>query len=154
VIISPSSAHTLRTYVVGDNVVVVVELPATDCANAALLSHLPVQQLSHLSRRSQFPVSSRVMRIFDPLNSKTDQLGSWDVFAATAEKRFVDWAQLIRAKSHGIPLIACEVENGGKYLRVGSKDGASRTTLDCYNFCPRRINVEPGESSSAVEAGT
>ena len=106
VIISPSSAHTLRIYVVGDDIVVVGELLVANCADAALLSHLPVQQLSHLSRRSQFPVSSRVMRIFDSLNSKTDQLGSWEVFAATADKRFVDWAQLIRAKSHGIPLIA------------------------------------------------
>jgi hypothetical protein len=75
-----------------------------DWANATLLADLAVQQLAHLGRRSQFPVPSRVMGIFNFLNSESDQLGSGERFPTTAGKRLVNRAQFIATESHGIPL--------------------------------------------------
>lgn len=100
-IISPGSAHSFRVLVVWNDVIVVSEFVVADRAYAALLSYLPVQQLPHLSRGSQFPVSSRVMRIFNSLNSKSDQLGLGYEFSATAGERLVNGAQFIAAESHG-----------------------------------------------------
>jgi len=68
-IVSPSSAHSFGVSVVRDDVVVVSELFVTDGAYASLLSDFPVQHLAHLGRRSQFPVSSWVMRIINALHS-------------------------------------------------------------------------------------
>lgn len=68
VIIPPRSAHSFRILVVRNDVVVVRELFVTDCAYPSLLSDLTVQQLPHLGRRSKFPISTRVVRIFDPLH--------------------------------------------------------------------------------------
>jgi hypothetical protein len=43
------------------------------------------------------------MRVFDPLNSESDQLGLRDELAATAGKGLMDWAQFANTESHGIP---------------------------------------------------
>jgi hypothetical protein len=51
-----------------------------------------------------------MMRIFNPLNSESYQLGVGKELAATAGERFVNWAKFIGMESHGIPLIC--VGNG------------------------------------------
>jgi hypothetical protein len=42
-----------------------------DRAYSGLLPHLAVQKFSHFSRRPEFPIFSRVVRIFDALNSQS-----------------------------------------------------------------------------------
>ena len=80
---------------VGNDVVVVRELFVADGARASLLSDLHVQQLPHLPRRSKFPVSTRVVWIFNPLNSKPNQFGLGKERAATASQGSVDGAQFV-----------------------------------------------------------
>ena len=70
-IVSPRSAHPLRMFMVGDDVVKVCEFFKANCANAGLLADLAVKQLSHLGRGPQFPVSARVVRILNSLNSES-----------------------------------------------------------------------------------
>src|SRR5580692_6162172 len=55
-------------------------------------------------RRSKFPVSTRVVWIFNPLNSKPNQFGLGKERAAAASQGSVDGAQFVRTQSHGIPL--------------------------------------------------
>jgi hypothetical protein len=86
------------------NVVVVRELFVADGTDAPLQPDLAVQQLPHLCWRSEFAISSRMMRIFDPLNSESYQLGLSEELPATTRKGFMDWAQFIVPKSHGTPL--------------------------------------------------
>jgi hypothetical protein len=69
-IISPSSTHSFRVPVVRYDVAAVSKFLVTDCAFFVLLHDFAINQLSHLSWRPQFPVSSGVMRIFDSLNAK------------------------------------------------------------------------------------
>jgi hypothetical protein len=67
------------------HVVVVSELLMANRASPALLNDLPLQQLPHLCRRPQFPVSPGVMLIFDTLHNGPDDPGlamGW--FPATA----------------------------------------------------------------------
>jgi hypothetical protein len=103
-VIPPCSSHSFRILVVRDDVVVIREVLVADGAYPALLEDLSVQKFSHLGRGSQLPISSRVMRIFDPLNSESYQLGLREELPAATGKGFVDWAQFITAKSHGTPL--------------------------------------------------
>jgi len=59
---------------VGDDVGIIGEVLVANCAYAALLADLSVEQFPHLGRGSQLPVSARMMRIFDSLNTKSDHL--------------------------------------------------------------------------------
>jgi hypothetical protein len=68
-IISPSSAHSFRIPVVGNYIVTIRELFVTDGAFSVLLDNLPIQQFPHFSRRPELPISSRVMRIINPLHA-------------------------------------------------------------------------------------
>jgi hypothetical protein len=60
---------------VGDDVGVIAKLFVADRTYTRLLSNFAVQQFPHLGRGSQLPVSARMMRIFDSLNTKPDHLG-------------------------------------------------------------------------------
>jgi hypothetical protein len=64
--------------VIWNDVVVVGELFVADRAYSGLLPHLAVQQFPHLRGGSQLPISSRVVRIFDALNSKSYEPGAWE----------------------------------------------------------------------------
>src|SRR5690242_2965677 len=92
-----------------------------------------------------------MVRIIDPLNPKSDQLWLRTKFASTTRKGSMNRTQFIRTESHGIPLICREMEERAKCLCGGRE---RKLWLACYNSCPRRTNVEPGESSPAVKAGT
>jgi hypothetical protein len=74
-IVPPPSAHSFRIPMVGDDFVIIAKLFVANCAYAALLADLSVEQFPHLGRGSQLPVSARMMRIFDSLNTKSDHLG-------------------------------------------------------------------------------
>ena len=78
------------------DVVVVGELFVAEGARASLLSDLAIEQLPHLPRRSKFPVSTRVVWIFNPLNSKPNQFGLGKERAAAASQGSVDGAQFVR----------------------------------------------------------
>ena len=104
-IVTESSSHSFRISMVGNDVVIVRELFVADRADTILLSDLPVEQLAHLAWGSQFPISSRVMRIFNSLNSKSDQLWFGKRFASAAGKRSMSRTEFICTESHGIPLI-------------------------------------------------
>ncbi len=86
VIVSPRSSHSFGILVVWNDVVVVGELFVADRAYSGLLPHLAVQQFSHLCRRSQLPISSRVVWIFDPLNSQSYEPGLGKGLPAAAGK--------------------------------------------------------------------
>jgi hypothetical protein len=106
-IISPGSSHSFRILVVWNDVVIVGKLFVADRAYPGLLPHLAVQQCSHLCRGSQFPISSRVVRIFDALNSQSYEPRLGKGFPATAGKRFVNWAKFVGTESHlGSPEVA------------------------------------------------
>jgi hypothetical protein len=67
-VIPPRSPHSFWVLVVRNDVVVIREVFVADGAYPALLDNLSVQKLPHLGRRPQFPISSRVVWVFDPLN--------------------------------------------------------------------------------------
>lgn len=67
-VISPRSSHSSGISVVRNDVVVIRELLVADGAYSSLLPDLAVQQLPHLRRRSKVPISTRVVRILDPLH--------------------------------------------------------------------------------------
>src|SRR6266851_7478065 len=70
VIIPPRSSHPFRMSVIWHDVVVICELFVTDGAFPALLDNLAIQQLSHFCRRSEFPISPRMMRIINTSNPR------------------------------------------------------------------------------------
>ena len=76
VIVSPCPAHSFRILMVRNNVVVVSKLFMADCANARLLSNLAIQQFAYLGRGSKFTISTRMMRVRDPLHAHSYSLWS------------------------------------------------------------------------------
>jgi hypothetical protein len=134
-IVPPPSAHSFRIFVVGDDIRIIGEVLVADGAYAPLFSDLPVHQFPYFRRRSQFPISSRVVGILNSLNSKSDYLGSGKRLPPTTENRLMDWAQFIGTKSHGIPLFE-SVENETELVSlVHWVSGRGR--LPCYNSCPK-----------------
>lgn len=87
----------------GYHVVVIRELLVADRALLVLLDNLAIQQLSHLGWGPQFPVSSRMMRIFNPLNTRPQRSCTSHVFATTAEQRAMNRTAFVRTESHGVP---------------------------------------------------
>jgi len=102
-IVSPSSSHPFLIPVVWHDVVVVRELYVADCTYPVLLNNLPVQEFPHFSGGPEFPISSRVMWIFNALHSEPCQHGFRNEFSTTAGARFVDGAVFVATEPHGIP---------------------------------------------------
>jgi len=69
-VISPRSSHSFGISVVWHYVVVIRELMVADGADAILFGDFPLQQFSHFRRRPEFPIPSRMMRIFDASNTR------------------------------------------------------------------------------------
>lgn len=149
-IVPPPSAHSFRILMVGDDIRIIGEVLVANRADARLFSNLPVHQFPHFRGRSQLAISSRVMRIDNPLNSKPNQLWFRKKFASAARTRSMNRTQFIDAESHGMPLICGRNRNNWE----GLADGKELSRLPCYNSCPRRTNVEPGERSPAIKEGT
>ena len=64
-VVPPCSSHSPRVDVVWYDIAVVSELGTADAAFTALGSDLFIEQLSHLSIRAEFAISSRMKWIFD-----------------------------------------------------------------------------------------
>ena len=69
-VVSPRASHSFRVPVVRYDVAAVRKFLVADCTFSVLLDDLSVEKFPHLGGRSQFPVSSGVMRIFDSLNAE------------------------------------------------------------------------------------
>jgi hypothetical protein len=65
VVICPRPSHSFGIPVVRYHIVIVGELFVANRAFPILLDNLAVQELSHLSRGPEFPISSRVVRILN-----------------------------------------------------------------------------------------
>jgi hypothetical protein len=101
VVISPSPSHAFGLDMVGHNLAVIDKRLVTDCASSALVSDLPIQQLPHLCRRSEFPISPLVVWVFDVLNTKLKSAFFSGLLAPAAEQRSVERAVFIPTESHG-----------------------------------------------------
>ena len=69
-VISPGSSHSFRVSVVRYDVAAVGKFMMTNGALPCLLHDFSVQQLSHLSCRTEFAIPPRTVRIFDALNTQ------------------------------------------------------------------------------------
>ena len=147
-IISPSSAHSFRIPVVGNHVVIICELFVTDGAFSVLLDNLPIQQFPHFSRRSEFPISPRMMRIINASNPRLQSAPIGRLFPAAAGNRFVDWTVLIATKPHDISSNGTSVKSV-----VGAVNETVSARMGCYNACPRGDYDEPDGSNSAIAEG-
>jgi len=74
-IVPPGPSHSFGVLMVWHNVVVVGELFVTDGTFPVLLDDLPVEELPHLGRRPDFPISSRVRWIIDSLYASLTSRG-------------------------------------------------------------------------------
>ena len=88
------------------DVAIISERFVAEGAHATLGGNFPVEQFPHFSVRAEFPVSPGVMWIFNAPNAHLAlPFLSRDRLSAAAGERTVNWAQLITAESHGVPLI-------------------------------------------------
>ena len=104
-VISPSSSHSFRIYVVGHYVAIVRERALADCAHSVLFDNFPLRQFAHLGGRPQLPVSPWVVRVLDALHAHLQCCSALVAggFPATAITRSVDWTEFIAAEPHGHP---------------------------------------------------
>ena len=86
------------------NVVVVRELMLADGADSVLFGDFPLQKLPHFCGGSEFPISSRVMRIFNALHTEPYSAYLWDLLPAAAENRSLDGTEFVATESHGFLL--------------------------------------------------
>src|SRR5271157_948923 len=107
-VVSPCPSHPFWIPVIWHDVVVVRELYVADRTYPVLFDDLPVQEFPHLRWRSEFPISSRVMRVFDALHAEPYCPGFGDEFPTTAGVRLVYGTVFIATKSHGIPPVGPE----------------------------------------------
>ena len=85
-IISPCPSHPFGFNMIGHDVATVDKFLVTEGAIPFLLDDLSAQQLSHLCRRAEFPISPRVVRIFDALNAKLKSAFFPRLLATAAEE--------------------------------------------------------------------
>ena len=69
-VVSAGSSHSFRVSVVRNDVAAVVKFTVANGALPVLLDDLSVQQFSHFGWGTEFPISPRVVGIFDALNAK------------------------------------------------------------------------------------
>ena len=99
-VVSAGASHSFWLSVVRHDVATVVKFMVANGTFPSLLDDLSVQQLPHLSWRTEFAISPRVMRIFDTLNTKLKSAFFPRLVAPAAEPRTVDWAVFIPSEFH------------------------------------------------------
>ena len=100
-VISPGSSHASGVDVVRHDVVVVGELHMAECALLVLFDNLTVEQPPHLRVGAEFPVSPRMIGVFNPLYAQMIHFPDpRDWLPATAGQGSMDGARLIAAKFH------------------------------------------------------
>jgi hypothetical protein len=87
---------------VRNHIVIVRELFLAERADAGLFSDFSVEQFPHLGRGPQFPISTRMMWVFDSLHAKSNQSGFGDPFSPAARNGSVNWANFVGTESHDI----------------------------------------------------
>jgi hypothetical protein len=102
-VICPRSSHPFGILVVWHNVVAVGEFLVANGTRPTLLDNFAIQQFPHLCRGPEFPVSSWVMRIFDPLNAQAHSPLNASLFPAATEPGSMDRTVLIATQPHNIP---------------------------------------------------
>jgi hypothetical protein len=83
------------------NVATVGKFMVANGALSCLLHDFSVQQFSHFGWGTEFPISPRVVRIFDALNTKLKSAFFSRLLSTAAEQRAVDRAVFIPAEFHG-----------------------------------------------------
>jgi hypothetical protein len=84
-IVAPSSSHSFWVSVVRHDIAAVVKFMVANGTFPFLVDDLSVQQLPHLGWRTEFPVSSGIVRIFDALNAKLKSAFFARLLATAAE---------------------------------------------------------------------
>jgi len=68
-VVSPGTSHSSWIDVVGYYVAVIGEFDMAECALPVLFDNLAVYQPPHLCVGAEFPVSPRMMGVFNPLHA-------------------------------------------------------------------------------------
>jgi hypothetical protein len=125
-VVSPGSSHPSWVDVVRHDVVVVGELYMAECALPVLFDNLAVEQPPHLRVGAEFPVSPRMMGVFNPLHPNLIDPRDW--LPATAAQRAMDGTILIAAKFHRFSPdgFAVEMEEECGLVRVRGRIFARR----------------------------
>jgi len=82
------------------DVAAVGKFMVADCTLPVLLHDLSVQQLPHLCWRTEFPISPRVVRIVDALNTQLKSALFPTLLTTTAEQRAMDRTIFIPREFH------------------------------------------------------
>ena len=99
-VVSAGASHAFGLDVVGHDLGKLREGFAADCTFPVLLNDLPVQQLPHLGGRPEFPISPRMVWIFDALNAQLKSALFAGLLTTAAEQRSVDRAIFIPTEFH------------------------------------------------------
>ena len=135
-IVPPRSSHPFGIPVIWNYIRVICELFVADGALPVLFHNLPIQQFPHFSRRPEFAISSRMMRILNASNPRLQSECIGRLFTARAGDRSVDWAVFIAMKSHSNPPVASGVEICGG----GSQKGVDVSITDAPVRCSTERN--------------
>jgi len=103
-VISPCSSHSFGILVVWHDIAVVRELFEADCTYSALFGDFPLQKVPHFCGGPEFPISPRVVWVFDALNTEAYGKGFWDWLPTTTRHRSVNRTEFIPTQSHGFLL--------------------------------------------------
>src|SRR5260370_24307518 len=85
---------------VGHSVVVIGEWFFTDSAFLVLLDNLLVEQLLHFCWGPEFPVSSRVMGIFNALDWNPRSAFFWNLISAATKERVMNRPEFVATQLH------------------------------------------------------
>jgi hypothetical protein len=99
-VVCPRSSHPLGIFMVWDDVVAVGEFLVADGTSTVLLDNFAVQQFPHLRGRPEFPISSRVMRIFDPPNAQAHSPLKGSLVPAATKPRSMNRTVLVATEFH------------------------------------------------------
>jgi hypothetical protein len=149
VVIPPRASHPFGIPMVWHDVVVICELFVTNRAFPVLLDNLPIQQFPHFSRRPEFPISSRMMRILNPSNPRLQSARIGRLFPTAAGNRFVNRAVFIATKAHAFPPM-----RSSEILRISWKSAAECLGIDVNQRSCRGNKGKDGSCSLAAEPRT
>jgi hypothetical protein len=100
-IVSSRPSHSSRIDVVGHDVAVIREGRLTNRTLPVLFDNFAVEQLPHLGFRTEFAISPEMMRVFDPLHTRTsDPASLLDRLATAAIEGSVDGTEFLATEFH------------------------------------------------------
>jgi hypothetical protein len=100
-VISPGSSHSFRVSVVRYGVAAVGKFMVANGTLPCLLHDFSVEQLPHLRSRPKFAIPSRMVRIFDAVDTQLKSAFFPRLLATAAEQRAVKRAIFIPTEFHG-----------------------------------------------------